>query len=331
MSNPLLQVDGLVKHFPVKKKHPWAPRQWVHAVNGVSLAVCRGETLALVGESGCGKSTVAKTVMQFHRPTSGTVSFDGQDLASLPPRELRRVRRDLQYVFQDPYSSLPSTRTVGDIIAEPLDIHKVGAKASRAERVRDLLDLVGLQAELSTRYPHEFSGGQRQRVGIARALALEPKMLLLDEPVSALDVSIQAQVINLLARLQQEMKLTYLFVAHDLALVRHLANRVAVMYLGRIVETGPVEDVFDRPQHPYTQSLLSAVPIEEPRDRGKHQRILLEGDLPSPLALPTGCAFRTRCWKADERCAQVRPDLDATAGTDVACHHPAPLAPAAVP
>jgi peptide/nickel transport system ATP-binding protein/oligopeptide transport system ATP-binding protein len=332
LSDPILEVRDLVKHFAVKKSSPWARRSTVHAVNGVSFSINRGETLAIVGESGCGKSTVAKTIMQFHRPTSGSVLFDGEDLGSLNARRLRAARRDIQYVFQDPYASLPSKRTVGEIIAEPLEIHGIGTRTSRKARVQELLSLVGLRAELASRYPHEFSGGQRQRVGIARALALEPKLIVLDEPISALDVSVQAQVINLLARLQSDLGLSYLFVAHDLAVVRHLAHRVAVMYLGEIVEQGPTEAVFEEAQHPYTQSLLSAVPIDDPSERDTSRRILLRGDLPSPLDLPSGCSFRTRCWKATSLCAEAHPDLGrgSTGKTAVACHFAGPREPTPV-
>ncbi|MFC7622848.1 ABC transporter ATP-binding protein [Microlunatus sp. GCM10028923] len=321
MTEPLLEVTDLVVHYPVKREAPWRPRRFVHAVNGVSFSIGRGETLALVGESGCGKSTVGKTIMRFQRPTGGTVRFAGRDVHALDAGSLRRLRRDLQFVFQDPYASLPSRLSVGEIIAEPLIIHGVGTATSRRDRVRELLRLVGLRPELISRYPHEFSGGQRQRVGIARALALEPSLLILDEPVSALDVSVQAQVVNLLGRLQSELGLSYLFVAHDLAVVRQLAHRVAVMYLGRIVEHGSTAEVFDRARHPYTQALLSAVPISDPAERGRNLRIRLQGDLPDPLDLPSGCAFRTRCWQATDRCAAELPELIASSGTTAACHY----------
>ncbi|PZF86705.1 ABC transporter ATP-binding protein [Jiangella anatolica] len=321
-ADPLLSVDGLVKHFPIRGGVLQRQVATVRAVDGVSFRIGRGETLALVGESGCGKSTVGKTIMRFHQPTAGTVRFDGRDLAAMKPRELRAVRRDIQFVFQDPFASLPARMPVGDILAEPLEIHGVGDRRSRRARVVELLELVGLGADAVNRYPHEFSGGQRQRVGIARALALEPRLLILDEPVSALDVSIQAQVVNLLARLQRQLGVAYLFIAHDLAVVQHLAHRVAVMYLGHIVEYGDADTVFTRPAHPYTQALLSAVPVPDPRLRDLDRRILLTGDLPSPADPPAGCPFHTRCWKAEERCRAERPALEVRTpgGADSACH-----------
>jgi peptide/nickel transport system ATP-binding protein/oligopeptide transport system ATP-binding protein len=316
-------VDGLVKHFPIRGGILQRQRGTVQAVNGVSFTVAAGQTLALVGESGCGKSTVGRTIMRFHPPTAGRVIFDGRDLATMRARALRGVRRDLQYVFQDPYASLPARMPVGDIVAEPLAIHGIGNRASRQHRVRELFELVGLASEALSRYPHEFSGGQRQRVGIARALALQPKLLILDEPVSALDVSIQAQVVNLLARLQRELGVAYLFIAHDLAIVRHLAHQVAVMYLGHIVEYGAADTVFTRPAHPYTQALLSAVPVPDPRLRDPNRRRLLTGDVPNPANPPSGCPFRTRCWKADDRCEAEPPVLQVRtpAGAETACHY----------
>jgi ABC-type oligopeptide transport system ATPase subunit len=273
---PLLVVEDLVKDYPGPRR--LFRRTPIPAVRGVSLEVGRGETLALVGESGSGKSTVAKTIMGFETPTAGVVRFDGIDLSTLRRGQWKPVRRELQFVFQDPYASLPARSPVGEIVAEPLVIHGIGTRAQREARVRELLEMVGLRPEHAYRYPHEFSGGQRQRVGIARALALEPRMLILDEPVSALDVSIQAQVINLLSDLQRDLGLSYLFIAHDLAVVQHLAHRVAVMYLGRIVETGDTADVFAAPQHPYTRALLASVPVHDPRDRdrGRHRRIAAE-------------------------------------------------------
>ena len=322
MTGPLLNVEGLVKHFPVSGGVLQRQVGTVHAVNGVSLEVAEGETLALVGESGCGKSTVAKTIMRFHEPTAGSVAFDGRDLASLDARAMRTVRRDMQFVFQDPYASLPSRMPVGDIVAEALEIHRVGDRSSRRARVAELFELVGLSPDSRNRYPHEFSGGQRQRVGIARALALSPRLLILDEPVSALDVSIQAQVVNLLDRLQRELGLAYLFIAHDLAVVRHIADRVAVMYLGHVVEYGDAETVFTKPAHPYTQALLSAVPVPDPRLRDPGRQILLTGDLPSPTDPPAGCVFHTRCPRAEERCTQERPLLESrtVSGASSACH-----------
>ncbi|QYH35275.1 ABC transporter ATP-binding protein [Salinibacterium sp. M195] len=318
---PILSVENLVKHFPVHGGLLQRQVGSVRAVTDVSFDIYPGETVALVGESGCGKSTVGKTIMRFHEPTSGSVRFEGQDLAKLRPAELRKMRRDVQFVFQDPYSSLPSRMPVGEILLEPLEIHGVGNDRQRRERVRELLNLVGLGPEALGRYPHEFSGGQRQRIGIARALALEPRLLILDEPISALDVSIQAQVINLLARLQRELGVAYLFIAHDLAVVRHLAHRVAVMYLGRIVEYGDAETVFTRPSHPYSQALLSAVPQPDPRLAALSTRRLLEGELPSPTAPPPGCSFHTRCWKAQPECAQERPLLQirTPSGSESAC------------
>ncbi|MFB2596625.1 ABC transporter ATP-binding protein [Herbiconiux sp. P17] len=271
-TDPILRVEDLVKDYPGRQRVFGRARSAVKAVRGVSFEIARGETLALVGESGSGKTTVAKTIMGFEKPTSGRILFEGRDLAGLRAAEWRSLRRDLQFVFQDPYASLPGRMPVGEIIAEPLIIHGVGDRAARRARVRELLDLVGLRPEHESRYPHEFSGGQRQRVGIARALALSPRMLILDEPVSALDVSVQAQVINLLSDLQTELGLSYLFIAHDLAVVRHIAQRVAVMYLGEIVETGPTAQVFENPQHPYTRALLASVPIPDPRLRDPDRR-----------------------------------------------------------
>jgi peptide/nickel transport system ATP-binding protein/oligopeptide transport system ATP-binding protein len=318
----LLSVEHLVKDFPLHSKVLRLRRGAVHAVNDVSLQVRRGETLALVGESGSGKSTVGKTIMRLHEPTSGRILFDGADLADMSGHALRSVRRNLQYEFQDPYASLPARSPAGAIVAEALEIHGIGTRATRRARVRELFDLVGLPPEAVDRYPHQFSGGQRQRIGIARALALEPAMLILDEPVSALDVSIQAQVVNLLARLQAELGLAYLFIAHDLAVVRHIAHRVAVMYLGTIVEYGDAEDVFTRPVHPYTQALLSAVPIPDPRLIDPSRRRILTGEIPNPADPPSGCPFRTRCWKAEDICAQQRPALEGrtTVPTLSACH-----------
>lgn len=320
-SGAILHVDSLVKEFQVGGGF-LQKSSIVHAVNGVSFHVNPGETVALVGESGCGKTTIGKTIMGFYQPTAGSVSFDGEEISSLSRSELRLVRRDMQYVFQDPYASLPSRSTVSEILTEPLAIHNIGTKASRRARALELLDLVGLRPAVASRYPHEFSGGQRQRVGIARALALEPKMLILDEPVSALDVSVQAQVVNLLDRLQEELHLSYLFIAHDLGVVRHISDRIVVMYLGTIVEYGDAETVFTDPQHPYTQALLSAVPVPDPRKRAMGERRLLEGDLPSPTDLPSGCPFRTRCWKATDLCAEERPELlISPSGAASACHY----------
>lgn len=316
----LLTVTELVRHFQVGKGF-LRKAATVHAVNGVSFHVDAGETFSLVGESGCGKSTVGRAVMGFHPPTSGTVEFEGRNIGAMTRRELRPIRQRIQYVFQDPYASLPARLPVEQILSEPLEIHRIGDSASRRARVFELLELVGLRKELASRYPHEFSGGQRQRIGIARALALEPQLLVLDEPVSALDVSVQAQVVNLLERLQDELGLGYIFIAHDLGVVRHISDRIAVMYLGTIIETGPAATIFSAPQHPYTQALLSAVPVQDPRLRDQGRRQLLTGDLPSPTAIPRGCPFATRCPKVEDICRTDRPELKpAASGALSACH-----------
>ncbi len=323
---PLLTVEGLQVHFPVKAGLLRRRVGWVRAVDGVSLSVFAGETVGLVGESGCGKTTTGRAIMGLVPPTAGRVVFDGQDITGLPAVQMRKVRRHMQYIFQDPYSSLNPIKTVGDIVAEPLHIHRQYEDAGGARWVRELFDLVGLPSSMMNRFPQEFSGGQRQRIGIARALALKPRLLILDEPVAALDVSIQAQVINLLQDLQRELGLAYLFIAHDLSVVRHISDRVAVMYLGRIVEQSSRDALYGQPTHPYTQSLLSAVPLPDPAQRESRRRILLEGDIPNPARPPSGCHFHPRCFKASALCRTQAPAFVPypDSPTRVACHHAGP-------
>jgi oligopeptide transport system ATP-binding protein len=323
----ILEVRDLVKHYPltqgvVIKRLVGA----VKAVDGVSFDLGRGETLGIVGESGCGKSTVAKLVTNLEAPTSGSIHYKGEDITRLSGRALKAVRRNIQMVFQDPYTSLNPRMTVGDIVGEPFDIHpEVAPKGERRRRVRELLDVVGLNPEYVNRYPHQFSGGQRQRIGIARGLALRPEIIVADEPVSALDVSVQAQVVNLMERLQDEFDLSCVFIAHDLSVVRHISDRVGVMYLGKLVEVGTEREIYEHPTHPYTQALLSAVPVPDPEAEAERTRIVLEGDVPSPANPPSGCHFRTRCWKERERCVHEEPLLRIPASLEHAegpAHHP---------
>ncbi len=319
----LVRIEGLVKYFPVQEGFFKRGDAQIHAVDGVDLQILRKETLGLVGESGCGKSTLARVILRLEEPTSGRVFFEGADIGRLNSREMKQARRKMQIIFQDPYSSLNPRRTVQSIIMEPLVIHGIGTKRQRMEKVAALMQEVGLRPEYAKRYPHEFSGGQRQRVGIARALALNPSLIIADEPVSALDVSIRSQVLNLLEDLQERHGLTYLFVSHDLSVVEHIADRVAVMYLGKIVEIGSRSDIYDRTRHPYTEALLSAVPIPDPTvDRS---RIILEGDVPSPMSPPPGCRFHPRCWLRIPICKEVVPTLnDVEGGHAAACHVRAP-------
>jgi oligopeptide transport system ATP-binding protein len=320
----LLDVRHLVKHFPVKAG-VIVDREVgrVKAVDDVSLTVQPGETLGLVGESGCGKSTLCRTIMRLIEPTSGTITFDDREISELKGKEMISVRREIQMIFQDPYASLNPRRRVGQIVGDPMRLHGLASGDELRDQVEELLERVGLSREHYNRFPHEFSGGQRQRIGIARALALKPKLIVADEPVSALDVSIQAQIINLLDDLQEEFGLTYIFVAHDLGVVRHVSDRIAVMYLGKIVESGPAEQLYEAPVHPYTQALLSAVPIPDPRKNAARKQIVLEGDVPSPLNPPEACRFHTRCPYATEVCATLEPPLaDYGRGRSAACHHP---------
>ena len=315
MAEPLVKVEDLKQYFPIRNG---LKVNWLKAVDGVSFEINASETLGLVGESGCGKTTVGRSMLRLYEPTGGKVTFDGTEITK---SNIQQMRKEMQMVFQDPYSSLDPRMTVEDIIGEPLDVHHLYAnKAERHEKVLDLMDQVGLKADHAARYAHEFSGGQRQRIGIARALAVNPRFIVCDEPVSALDVSIQAQVINMFEELQNKLGVAYLFIAHDLLVVRHISKRIAVMYLGRIVEVADADELCDEPQHPYSQSLLSAVPIPDPKIARERKRIVLEGDVPSPLHMPSGCPFRTRCRYATEKCALERPELTDRGGDHfVAC------------
>jgi len=320
---PLIEVEHLKKYFPIRKGLLQREVARVHAVDDVTFRVFEGETLGLVGESGCGKSTLGRTIVRLLEPTAGDIRFEGKSIAKLGPRALRPLRREMQMVFQDPYASLNPRKRVGSIIGDPMKIHKTASKKERRERVQELLETVGLSPEHYNRFPHEFSGGQRQRIGVARALALRPKLVVADEPVSALDVSIQAQMINLLEQLQDDFKLTYIFIAHDLGVVRHVSDRIAVMYLGKLVEVSPAEELYTRPIMPYTEALLSAVPIPDPDLSEQRQRIVLEGDVPSPISPPSGCRFHPRCRYATDICSKVEPPLVDYGNEHLAaCHHP---------
>jgi oligopeptide transport system ATP-binding protein len=323
--DPILEVRGLRTWFPVRSGILGRTVDQVHAVDGVDLAIRQGETVGLVGESGCGKSTLGRSILRLVEPTAGEVFFKGQDVLGSGPAAMRRLRQEMAMIFQDPFASLDPRQNIQEILGEALDIHRLGrVRRVRQKRISELLELVGLSPNLAERYPHEFSGGQRQRIGIARALAVDPSFIVCDEPISALDVSIQAQIINLLERLQEQLNLTYLFIAHDLSVVRHISDRIAVMYVGKIVEVSPAKELYRSPEHPYTASLLSAIPIPDPKVERGRERIILKGDVASPVNPPSGCRFRTRCFKAQPRCADSEPPLDTVSNGphQAACYFP---------
>jgi peptide/nickel transport system ATP-binding protein len=323
MSTPILEVSNLAKFFPIQSQGIFSKVKGDNkAVNGISFTLNAGETLGLVGESGCGKSTAGRTILKLYEPTSGTINFEGEDITKLSPAKMKPLRTQMQMIFQDPYSSLNPRHTIGSIIAASYEIQKITPDQGVKRAVQELMERVGLNPEHYNRYPHEFSGGQRQRIGIARALALKPKFIVCDEPVSALDVSIQAQVINLLDDLRDDFGLSYLFIAHDLSVVQHISNRVAVMYLGKIMELAPTADLYKSPHHPYTKALLSAIPIPDPVLERKREQIILSGDIPNPVNPPTGCVFNTRCWKAQDKCRTTEPALVQIGASQVACHFP---------